>query len=618
MKKIFLLFVAVLSISVSVSAICTGSSTAVDAFYTNANPQFAVSSLQQGYTWSAETTAAGVKVTMQFLDNLPGMAAPMLFTFDAQGVLIGNPILMAEWNPTTRTAAHTLTGLAQGSDLVFLVQVALEAGKILFTERIIYTVGSNCDGSDATDNVVAECSGNSKGVDEYYTSANPAAAGSDAFTKGYDWSVKTMQSGNVEIEVNFLDYFPGMAAPQLFLFKNDGGNEVLDGDPIPMRWVGTKARYTLTGLTKGTEIVFLVQLSYELHVLFSERIRYTVGANCDGEVGDYEDPNDPNNPDKPENPDQPDTPDTPQGSQTGSCSGTSTGVDPFYTNANPQFAVQSLTQGFNWKAETTTTGVNITVEFLDNLPGMAAPMLFTFDAQGVLIGNPIPMAEWNPTTRTAAHTLTGLAQGSDLVFLVQVALEAGKILFTERILYTVGQDCSNPSQGDAVLGSCSEVSTAVDEFYTAHDAAASGSDVFTNGYRWTVSTMQSGNVEIEMEFLDYFPGMAAPQLFLFKNDGGNEVLDGNPIPMRWLGTKARYTLAGKTTGEEVIFLVQLPYELHVLFTERVHYIVGDDCRDATALEQPAVQTKARKVIENGQIYIIHNGIRYNALGVQIK
>ena len=88
--------------------------------------------------------------------------------------------------------------------------------------------------------------------------------------------------------------------------------------------------------------------------------------------------------------------------------------------------------------------------------------------------------------------------------------------------------------------------------------------------------------------------------------------------MRWLGTKARYTLAGKTTGEEVIFLVQLPYELHVLFTERVHYIVGDDCRDVTALEQPAVQTKARKVIENGQIYIIHNGIRYNALGVQIK
>ena len=617
MKKVLFLFFALLGFSIHANAVCTSTSTAVDAFYTNANPQFAVSSLQQGYTWSAETTAAGVKITMQFLDNLPGMATPMLFTFDAQGVLIGNPIPMAEWNPTTRTAAHTLTGLEQGSDLVFLVQVALEAGKILFTERIIYTVGSNCDGSDATDNVVAECSGNSKGVDEYYTSANPAAAGSDAFTKGYDWSVKTMQSGNVEIEVNFLDYFPGMAAPQLFLFKNDGGNEVLDGDPIPMRWVGTKARYTLTGLTKGTEIVFLVQLAYELHVLFSERIRYTVGANCDGEVGDYEDPNDPNNPDKPENPDQPDTPDTPQGSQTGSCSGTSTGVDPFYTNANPQHAVQSLEKGFNWTAETTTTGVNIKVQFLDNLPGMASPYLFTFDAQGVLLGDPIQMSGWDNATRTATHTLTGLANGQDLVFLVQVALEAGKILFTERILYTVGSDCNSMSDDDPVVGSCSGRSKGVDEYYTSNNAAAATSADLTNGYQWTVATRQSGKVEIELEFLDYLPGIAAPQLFLFKNEGGNEVLNGDPIPMRWMGLTASHTLENQTNGTELVFLVQVAYEMHVLFTERIRYVVGENCQE-TALEQPTITTTARKVIENGQIYIIHNGIRYNILGSQIK
>ena len=457
MKKVLFLFFALLGFSIHANAVCTSTSTAVDAFYTNANPQFAVSSLQQGYTWSAETTAAGVKITMQFLDNLPGMATPMLFTFDAQGVLIGNPIPMAEWNPTTRTAAHTLTGLEQGSDLVFLVQVALEAGKILFTERIIYTVGSNCDGSDATDNVVAECSGNSKGVDEYYTAANPAAAGSDAFTKGYDWSVKTMQSGNVEIEVNFLDYFPGMAAPQLFLFKNEGGNEVLDGDPIPMRWVGTKARYTLTGLTQGTEIVFLVQLAYELHVLFTERIRYTVGS-----------------------------------------------------------------------------------------------------------------------------------------------------------------DCNSMSDDDPVVGSCSGKSKGVDEYYTSNNAAAATSADLTNGYQWTVATRQSGNVDIELEFLDYLPGIAAPQLFLFKNEGGNEVLDGDPIPMRWMGLTASYTLENQTTGTELVFLVQVAYEMHVLFTERIRYTVGNNCQEDTALEQPAVQTKPRKVIENGQIYIIHNGIRYNALGAQIK
>ena len=34
--------------------------------------------------------------------------------------------------------------------------------------------------------------------------------------------------------------------------------------------------------------------------------------------------------------------------------------------------------------------------------------------------------------------------------------------------------------------------------------------------------------------------------------------------------------------------------------------------------EPSVTTTARKVIEDGKIYIIHNGIRYNALGTQIK
>ena len=330
---------------------------------------------------------------------------------------------------------------------------------------------------------------------------------------------------------------------------------------------------------------------------------------CDG-IDTPDTPDTPDNPDTPDTPDNPDNPDTPQ---TGSCSGTSTGVDPFYTNANPQFAVQSLTQGFNWTAETTTTGVNITVEFLDNLPGMASPYLFTFDAQGVLIGDPIQMSGWDNATRTATHTLTGLANGQDLVFLVQVALEAGKILFTERILYTVGSDCNSMSDDDPVIGSCSGSSKGVDEYYTSNNAAAATSADLTNGYQWTVATRQLGNVDIELEFLDYLPGIAAPQLFLFKNEGGNEVLDGDPIPMRWMGLTASYTLENQTNGTELIFLVQVAYEMHVLFTERIRYVVGENCQE-TALEQPSVTTTARKVIENGQIYIIHNGIRYNVLG----
>ncbi len=40
---------------------------------------------------------------------------------------------------------------------------------------------------------------------------------------------------------------------------------------------------------------------------------------------------------------------------------------------------------------------------------------------------------------------------------------------------------------------------------------------------------------------------------------------------------------------------------------------------STALENAEAQkVEARKVIENGQIYIIRNGVRYNALGAQVK
>ena len=140
-------------------------------------------------------------------------------------------------------------------------------------------------------------------------------------------------------------------------------------------------------------------------------------------------------------PDTPDTPDTPENLHEGTCSGTAKGVDTYYTEADPDHAITSLEKGFYWQVQTTTAGVNITVQFLDNLPSMASPYLFRFDQNGVMMGGDIQMAGWDATTRTATHTLTGLVNGEQLVFLVKVALEAGKVLFTERVSYTVGENC---------------------------------------------------------------------------------------------------------------------------------------------------------------------------------
>lgn len=126
----------------------------------------------------------------------------------------------------------------------------------------------------------------------------------------------------------------------------------------------------------------------------------------------------------------------------GFCSGSGTGVDHYYTSANPQYAINSLALGYKYSMETNNQSVNITFQFLDNLEGMAAPYLFRFDENDVLIGDPIPM-NWNENTRTATYSLHGLSDGDELSFLVHVALAEGKILFSDRVIYVVGTSCED-------------------------------------------------------------------------------------------------------------------------------------------------------------------------------
>jgi len=277
MKKVFLCTL-LLGLTLSVSAICQGSSTNVDNFYTNADKN-AVNSMTNGFTWQCETSGTSVNISVTFLDALAGMAAPDLFLFDNKGVLIGNPIQMG-WNATTRTATYTLTGQTIGNKISFLVKVALDAGKVLFTERVVYEVGSNCDGQE--EQPVASCSGSGTGTDTYYTSMG-------SFTKGFEWTCNTMANNDVQLEFKYLDYFPSMSGPMLFKFHMVDTNEQLDGDPIPMDWTGTIASYTFTGCQTGDKLRFLVQIAYEAGgTIYSERIEYTVGQNCEEEKGDDE------------------------------------------------------------------------------------------------------------------------------------------------------------------------------------------------------------------------------------------------------------------------------------------------------------------------------------------
>ena len=145
-----------------------------------------------------------------------------------------------------------------------------------------------------------------------------------------------------------------------------------------------------------------------------------------------------------------------------------------------------------------------------------------------------------------------------------------------------------------------------------NDAAAA--NPFVKGYDWKVTTTDKG-VEIEVNFLDNIEGFAAPYIFFFK-DG---VLDGGDKPMELFGQKALYTLTDKKEGDEINFLVKIAYVQHVAFTERITYIVGDNCNPETGLNNSwSVDNHARKIVENGNVYILRNGVKYNLLGSKVE
>lgn len=251
------------------------------------------------------------------------------------------------------------------------------------------------------------------------------------------------------------------------------------------------------------------------------------------------------------------------------CTGTSTKKDQYYSSANA--AASDFVKGYSWQVGMAGADkVSISVTFFEEWVGMAAPQLFVFDDNGVLIGNPIPM-NWEEQTKTATYEIAHGKKTDDLfVFLVQLAY-AEHVAFTERIAYTIGDDCSGSSEQGEVP-TCKGFSTANDAFYTQHDAAATA---FDKGYNWQVSTTDKG-VVIEVEFLESWDGMAAPYIFFLDSEGK---LQGNDIAMQWIGTTARYVLKDKQNGDIVRFLVKIAYSGHVAFTERIEYEVGHNCEE---------------------------------------
>ena len=96
--------------------------------------------------------------------------------------------------------------------------------------------------------------------------------------------------------------------------------------------------------------------------------------------------------------------------------------------------------------------------------------------------------------------------------------------------------------------------------------------------------------------------------------------------MNWLGTKAFYTLKDQPDEKEIRFLVQIAYEMHVIYTERLTYTVGQNCEeddptpgedDDEAIDQVQATSSAVKRIVNGQLVLTVGEQTYSILGQQL-
>lgn len=148
-------------------------------------------------------------------------------------------------------------------------EVTVTCGGQTYTFTVYYADGSS---------LIAEgsCTGSSIGVDGYYTAVDPSAL--RTMTDGYSWEVTNNEEGVVNIEMTVAENLPGMNAAQLMIFDEENA---FTGQYIDMVQMGSKFMKTMADPYKRNDkLIFLVKVQYTDHVMYSERIGFTVGGSC--------------------------------------------------------------------------------------------------------------------------------------------------------------------------------------------------------------------------------------------------------------------------------------------------------------------------------------------------
>ncbi|MBQ7997663.1 MAG: hypothetical protein IJ249_08360 [Paludibacteraceae bacterium] len=188
-----------------------------------------------------------------------------------------------------------------------------------------------------------------------------------------------------------------------------------------------------------------------------------------------------------------------------------------------------------------------------------------------------------------------------------VSVEAGGVSYDFKVFYADGTgEISQDEPGDEPGDEPQPGDLTPATFYGSEVKQVAGSDVTFN---WSITRNADATLTFEISWSSEIQGVV-PQVSI------NDVY--TTLPMQ--GMLARFTTKETyTDGSKPVIFFLIAYTGNAARID-VDYTVGasNTKPGGTAIDNVNAPVKARKVIENGQIVILKNGMRYNALGTEIK
>ncbi len=188
-----------------------------------------------------------------------------------------------------------------------------------------------------------------------------------------------------------------------------------------------------------------------------------------------------------------------------------------------------------------------------------------------------------------------------------VSVEAGGVNYDFKVFYAdgTGEIDDNPGEGgDPHQGDLTPAT-----FYGRDVRAVAGTDVTFN---WSITRNADATLTFEISWSSEITGVV-PQVSI------NDVYSTLPSQ----GQIARFTTKETYTDGDtpaIFFLIAYPgnaARIDVAYTVGASNEKPGD-NPGQGVDNAFRPNKAHKVIENGMLYIIQNGVRYNALGAEIK